>query len=382
MIKRIKANPFFSIVFGFVFGTLGSVALAQTVDNLNRVWNGVHTFNAPVTFSDTVTGLTIQELTMTNLTATGTLAVTGASTLTGAVAAADTLAVTGVSTFTGTVNMDGAATIDGDVTLGNNEDDTITVNGPAVFNVRRTDFDFVGIIVEPAAGDNYTPDVADNSENFFHFPGSQIPVLYVKYEQAFGGTFAEEIFLTGGTVAEAEGNVLLIDSASLLDVTDGDGIEFSLFGDPDNVALWDETSGKDAYCEISIRIDDISDISADDFYFGWFINAAFTAAFNHDGAASFAAFSVADTAGDLVLDSSGGVDDSGITIADNGTYVLRVEMSADAVSYFIDGAAITVSNAVLNAGNDSTYNCLFGIRSAGTSAAIIELEYIEVGLEQ
>jgi len=278
-------------------------------------------------------------------------------------------------------------TFGGGVSLGDNEDDTITLNGAPVWNVRRTDFDFQGFYAEPTAGADMTLDVADTNTNYLHFPGSQITPLWLRFEQAFGGTFAPETVRAGGTDADGEGAVLLIDNAAILDVIDNDAVEFALFGDPDDVVLWDESSGLDAYCEISVRIDDISDISANDFYFGWFINAAITDAFNYEGADTWAAFGVLDTSGDLVIQAelnggTHGEDDAGVTLADNGDYVLRVEMSADAVAFYVDGTAVTQTNATLDADDDDTFTCMFGVRSAGTSNAVIELEYIEIGLEQ
>ncbi len=261
MIKRIKANPFLSIVVGFVFGTYAAIALAQTVDNINRVWNGVHTFNAPVTFADTVTGLTLQAVDLQTLTVDGastltgavsmgsTLAVTGISTLTGAVTASDTLTVDGTSTLTGVVDMpdsfgvgsadfteaelevlDGITTgtaaaskalvlnsssgittgieafaIGGDVTLGDNEIDEITANGRIIQNVARQEFNQSCRV----AKNDYTAEAGGDAE---------IDLVWCP-----GGGPNEGITMFEFRTDGAQSSPFLVDGAGGLDI-DNDGI--------------------------------------------------------------------------------------------------------------------------------------------------------------
>ena len=273
------------------------------------------------------------------------------------------------------------------VSLGNDEDDSVTVNGPAIFKVQRLDFDLGFSYSLPAANDDSTVDVADTSTNWIHFPGQQVGSLFFRYEQAFGGTYTPGTFIdTSIDTTSTEGNVFKISDPTIVDANDNDGVEFSVGGDPAIVQFFDEDSTLDNYCEISMRIDDISDLSADDLYFGAFIKGAITDAFNPNGADTYAMFIVSDNAGDLDIETElngGGTlnDDTGTTWADDATHVLKVVMSADSVSFYVDGTAVTQTNAVLDADNGDEFACLIGYRSSGTDAGV-ELNYIEVGQEQ
>lgn len=260
--------------------------------------------------------------------------------------------------------------------FGSDEDDDLTLNGPVTFEVRREDFDFVpSITVE---SDFTAAVVADTTANIIG-PFPQIGWLYYRIEQAFGGTYDATTVFNGGAFH--------LDDAALVDLTDNDGVEFVVGGPPTTAVFFDEDSTESAYCEASITLTDISDLSADDLYFGVFLAAAIDDAFAPNGADTYAMFIVSDNAGDLDIESElngGGTlnDDSGVTWADTETKVLRVTISADAVAFSVNGSAITQTNAVLNLDAGDEMVCRFGFRSAGTASAGVDINYIEIGRAQ
>ena len=158
-------------------------------------------------------------------------------------------------------------------------------------------------------------------------------------------------------------------------------------GAPLNAFLFDTDSTETAYCEGSFTITTIANVSADDFYFGVMASAAITDAFAVDADTSRAIFTINDTSGDLDIETelaAGGTlnDDTAEEWADGETHVLRVEVSAADVDFYLNGTQLTQTNAVLNPAAASMMVCRFGIRSAGTAKAGVLLNYLEVGRAQ
>jgi hypothetical protein len=259
--------------------------------------------------------------------------------------------------------------------IGSDEDDSITLNGPVTFEVRREDFDFVPpIIVE---SDFTAAVVADTTANLIG-PFPQIGWLYYRIEIAFGGTYDATTVFNGGAFH--------LDDAALVDLTDNDAVEFVVGGPPTTAVFFDEDSTESAYCEISVTFTDISDFTADDFYFGAFLAAAIEDTFAYTTADTVAYFAVNSNAGAVVigtnLNGGGAAEDAALTIADATTYVWRVTLSADSVAFSSDGTAITQSNAVLNLDAGDEMVCRFGFRSAGTATAGVDINYVEIGRAQ
>ncbi len=274
----------------------------------------------------------------------------------------------------------------GSNTLGNNEDDLLTVNSPVNFRVWREDFEGPYRVYDWTNNDGVAP-VADDEPILMIF--QNMTIVY-EHEVAFAGTVTENTFMNTGTAADGEGRVWLIDNATMVDAVDNDAVEFVFGGleiDGGELFIEEATDSLDAYCEISIRIDDISDISALDFYFGWFLNTAIDDTFAFTGNNTWAAYVVNDTAGDLQVcaeedGDTHGCDDAGVTLADDGTYVLRVEIGADGVVFAANGTAPTITNAVMDADATDQFVCRMGARMASASVPTYELEYVEFGKEQ
>lgn len=272
------------------------------------------------------------------------------------------------------------------VTLGSSEDDFIDVNAPARFRVIREDFEGPNTLAIDITNGDYTPSVADAEFNMYQF---QYIDMWNRIEIAFAGTNDIAVFVSDGTLADAQGRVFLLDSASILDVTDNDAIEYNFGGDPTDAILFDEdnSDGLDVYCEVSLRLDLIANVSALDFYFGFFLAAAVNDTFAFTASNSWAAFDINDTAGDLQIcaeedGDTHGCDDAGTTWANDATHVLRVEIGADAVAFLVDGTAVSATNAVLDPDASEQYVCRLGVRSAGSTAAGWELNYVEIGKAQ
>jgi hypothetical protein len=226
--------------------------------------------------------------------------------------------------------------------------------------------------------------VADTEANVLFL--QNLPIYY-RVELAFGGTYTPATFIhTSIDTTSTENLVWKISDPTFIDAADNDAVDFIVGGAPTVAVTFDEDSLESAYCEASIRIDDISDLTANDLYFGFFLAAAIDDTFGYEGANTWAAFSVLDNAGDLVIatELNGGThaeDDTGETWADDETLVLRVTMSADSVAFSINGTAVTQTLAVLNPDAGDSFVCRGGYRSSGTDAGV-EINYVEIGRAQ
>lgn len=275
-----------------------------------------------------------------------------------------------------TLTVTGALTANGNVTLGNNEDDTVTVNAPVIFEVTREDFDAPTLIIFDLTNGDFVQTAADTETNLLLFPS--IPIYY-RNELGFAGTFTVSTFLNN--------QAFNIDDATILDVADNDAKDYVVGGPPTQAFLLDTDSTETAYCEISFTITTIANVSAADFYFGVMASAAVDDTFAIDAATSRAIFIINDTAGDLDIETelaAGGTlnDDTAYAWVDGATKVLRVEVSAADVDFYLDGVQVAQTNAILNPAAATMMVCRFGIRSAGTAKAGIAVNYIETGRAQ
>ncbi len=249
----------------------------------------------------------------------------------------------------------------------------------------REDFEGPNFQSYDITNGDFVPSVADTEFNMYAFQNMNI---WSRLELAFAGTNTPETFLSQGVDSSTDGTgrVFLIDDATILDVADNDAIEYNFGGDPTEAVIFYEnaSTGLDTYCEVGLRIDDISNVSALDLYFGIFLAAAVNDTFAFTASDTWAAFAMADTAGDLQIcaeedGDTHGCDDAAETWADNETHVLRVTVSADAVAFYVDGALVTPTNAIMDADAGDEFVCRLGIRSAGTTKANVELNYVEIG---
>lgn len=280
-----------------------------------------------------------------------------------------------------------------------NEDDTLTLvyfgtmpdgNAQWVEVTRSTSTqkalrnDFTAPVYIMAEEDLSTAVPTDAAENLIIFPTEQIWSFGFRPEQAFAGN-ATAIFDTAG----------YMDISNMVDNVDTDGIDFRLGSshvagtgyNTQHSFLYDEDNSTSAYCEISIKITTIANI--DEFYFGWRLdNPSYFDANDVTTSDTAAYFRVPDNAGDLDIETElngGGTnnDDTGVTWADGEEKVLRVTMSADSVSFTLDGAAVTQTNAVLNADNGDQMTCFWGFQNSAVGAtAGVLINYVEYAVSQ
>jgi len=282
--------------------------------------------------------------------------------------------ITGAAVLSSTVQFQGSVSANGNSTLGSNDVDNITINGPMTSNVILETFDRQAW---HAVEEDYTAAVVtDIGENYLILPGSQFGMFWYSFEQAFAGT------LTPFSVAGE------LDLSSFIDNVTTDGVDFTFGGDPVTAIYYDEDNSNNTYCEVSITLATIANI--DELYFGWRLNEARTAIDGNDisTANTYAVFRVPDNAGDVDIETElngGGTlnDDSGQTWADAGTNILRVSLLADSVTFAYNGSAVTQTNAVLNLDAADRMVCILGIQNSAVGAtAGAVLNYVEIGRTQ
>ncbi len=275
----------------------------------------------------------------------------------------------------------------GSNTLGNNEDDLLTINSPIIYRVQREDFEGPYLVIDWTNGD-YVPSVADDEMNMLYFPNM---LIAYEHEVAFAGTSTASTYINNGIdAADAQGRVWLVDDTTMVDAVSDDAVEFVFGGTEIDAVLFIEeaTDSLDAYCEIQVRLDDISDLTDADFYFGFMLATAIDDTFAWETNNTYATYHIDDNAGNLVISTSlnGGSDleeDSTVvgTWGDNETHTLRVEMSPDSVTFITDGTAETQAAAVLNADATDEFVCRMGFQFA-SGVVGLELNYVEIGKEQ
>ena len=292
----------------------------------------------------------------------------------------------------GTLTVDGgmvAATVtgaivgNGAVTLGSNDADDITVNGPVTWNVFREDFDFVA--AKYLEFDFTASVLTDAGHNIILMPTSQIGVISWVTESSDGLAAQPEGFAIRGELG----------LGSFADDVDNDAVELT-FGaySPVNTiglqsAVWfDEDDNELAYCEASLTIADISEL--DDLWFGWVVDEDYD---NPPASATFntaAYYTISDAAGDVDIETvlNGGAignDDGVLVWADAATHVLRVTIGPDTVSFTRNGIASTQTAAVLNADATDRAVCRLGytlVTGDATPEPGVVINYVEIGLSQ
>lgn len=288
----------------------------------------------------------------------------------------DTQTIAGAWTFTS------GATFNGDVTIGDNEDDTLMIDAPMYNRVRTENFAQMGCAL--AVEEDLTPAVVtDASENAILMPCSQIGVIAYRLEAPDGPGLAATLapFTVDG--------VMSLDTFA--DDVANEGVEFIIGAwGPDNGteilgASFDEDAAVDMYAEISLTIADISDL--DDLWFGWIVLEAYDNPPASDTFDTSALFVISDLAGDLDIETElngGGTlnDDTGVTWANAAEHILRVEVGADAVAFILDGTAVAQTNAVLNMDDTDRAVVVLGYTLVAASDPGVTIDYVEIGQEQ
>lgn len=259
--------------------------------------------------------------------------------------------------------------------------------GGNTYRVQREDFEGPYLVINWTDG-TYVPTVADDAMNMLQFPNL---LIAYEHEVAFGGTSTASTYINNGIdAADAQGRVWLVDDTTMVDATSNEGVEFVFGGTEIDAVIFIEeaTDSLNAYCEVGIRIDDISDLTDEDLYFGIFLATAIDNTFAWTGNNTYAAYFIDDNAGNLVIATSlnGGSDleeDSSVVTAwgDNETHVLRIEIAPDTVTFTTDGTAETQGTAILNADATDEFVCRFGFRFAAAAPGV-ELNYVEIGKAQ
>ncbi len=382
MIRFIKTNRWLSSlvagIFAFTIGTVAAQMVQRPLDPGTGKSAGISYFSSSAAPSAAADG----ELAIESQGVGSTSTLQFYDSASGAdawVVIPDTTALT--------AGWDSNVSFTEDVALGADEDDFVTVNAPVTWRVVREDFEGPNILAVDITNGDFAPSVADTEFNLYMFQNIN---LFTRIEVAFAGTNAPESFVAEGIDStDGTGRVFLLDHATILDVVDNDAIEYNFGGDPTEAIIFyeDNSIGLDSYCEVSVRIDDISNVSSQDFYFGIFLAAAINDTFAFTASNTWAAFTINDVAGDLQICAeedadTHGCDDAGVTWADNATHVLRVEVAPDAVVFRVNGTVVTATNAIMDADAAEEFVCRLGVRSAGTTKANIELNYVEIGKEQ
>jgi hypothetical protein len=293
-------------------------------------------------------------------------------------------------TFAGTQTFSGTITANGDVTLGSDETDAIVINGAPVNRVLREDFDNVGsayLTFNDKLVASYA--VTDAAHNLIHMPGSDIPFILFRYEQAMAGTCdpfdAGQLTLaTCVDDATNDGILLYFNTSQIPDGT------LPLLTDFDE----SDAANNAMYCEAQIDIANISAI--DDFWFGWVLNDAIDDPPASADLDTAAIWTISDAAGDIDITTmlNGGAelqDDVGTDWTDNDQFILRVSINADTVTFegcLLDGCAegtvatVASPTAILNIDDDDHMICSLGYTAAANEELGLTIEYIEIGRNQ
>lgn len=405
MFKRIKANPFLSIFAGFVFGWT-TITLAQTVDNLNRVWNGVHTFSAPVTFSDAVTGLSLQtistaagtaeapSITFTDDGDTGVYRVSAdriGLTTNGIVRLlVDSTTIQSTSVYTGPTASAVAPTFafsaDQDtgvylaapgniglsaggalqLTVG---EDTSTFAGGIIHQSFRDEFDYHCFVSEQA--DDTDELVVDNGEN--HSACRHSIDSKLLYQFKLDGAQASPFIITGGQ--------LDIDQ----DAGAGEGVNMVFARDPQTTGGYQ--FGTAYYFRVSLEVGDVSDASV--FHFGWRLNQDHIDDQVLITQTDYASFSIPAGTASATASTNGSEQtelESSCDMADGETWVFEIRVSAIGVPTFYCVENTEASLALLTTPTavgpfespDVMVPYIAYVGTAGTTE--IKLNFIEVGL--
>lgn len=281
-------------------------------------------------------------------------------------------------TFGAALTVTGTFTANGSVTLGDDEDDTITVDGPSYFRVRTENFGQMGC-AQAFEEDMTAAVTTDAGENILLMPCSQLGVIAYRLEAPDGPGLASTLapFTVDG--------VLSLDTFADDVANEGVALVLGSFG-PDLLgAYFDEDAAVDMYAEVSVTIADFSDL--DDLWFGWVVQEAYDNPPASDTFDTSALFVISDAAGDLDIETElngGGTlnDDTGEEWGDGESHILKVIAGADAVEFWLNGTQVTQANAVLNMDNGDRAVVVFGYTIAAASDPGVTIDYIEIGQEQ
>jgi hypothetical protein len=279
-------------------------------------------------------------------------------------------------TFGAAQTFSAAATFNGDVNLGSDEIDTITVNAP----------------VSNAAGihrDNFCSfDVLQNDDTAESGTDTEINLIYT--DQVPDSGYYQYITATATlSLAQPIATGCGLDVSGDITANDGHEIKFSrtpLLG-RGQVITGMATA---FYFEISITIADISTFDGD-WATGVMLPEAQQNPPQHDGLDTYVIFTLSDNAGDLDVegDNAGGGetnDDTGITWADGETHVLRIEVADDFTAAYVDGVAITLTNVNVVGEwfdtGDSVLPFYYHTQGAEAAASGVVINYVEWGYGQ
>jgi hypothetical protein len=277
-----------------------------------------------------------------------------------------------VQTYTATPIF-ASVTVNGSITLGDNDADLVTVAAPLAKLVHRDNFCGIGVLQTDFTAES----LADNTTNFIYTTVGQ-------YFQRMEGTntlSTQTALVNGECGLDVSG-----------DVTDNEGTEI-IFAEQPLLGVHQIQAADTAatfYFEISLTITDISAVDGD-LAFGLKVPEALQDPPQHDGLNTYFIATLSDNAGDLDFEADvdgGGAanDDSGITWADTNTKVVRFEINTDGYAATVDGTAITLTNCNATGANDFTdldkvvpfYYHTQGSEGAATG---IIINYIEYGLK-
>jgi len=258
------------------------------------------------------------------------------------------------------------------ISLGTDEEDTITLNAPLVnaAGIHRDNFCNFDVIQNDDTAESGT----DTEINLIIT--DQAPDGYYQWiEQTATLSLAQPIATGCG-----------LDVSGDITANDGHEIKFTrtpLLG----VGQVLTSMAVPFYFEISITITDISTVDGD-WATGLMMPEAQQDAPQHDGLDTYLIFTLSDNAGDLDVEAdnggSGAVnDDTGVTWADGETKVLRLEVADDLSAAFVDGTEITLTNCNLAASwfdtGDSILPFYYHTQGAEGAASGIIINYVEWG---
>lgn len=275
----------------------------------------------------------------------------------------DTQTVSGIWTFTN------GFTSNGSVTLGDDEIDSVVINGAVSQPIHHDDFCSIGVI----QNDDTAESGADTEINLIHT--SETDDGYYQFiEQTATLPLALEV--AAGCGLDVSG-----------DITANDGHEIKFTRTPLLGVARTLTGMTAFYFEISITIADISTFDGD-WATGVMLPETQQNPPQHDGLDTYVLFTLSDDAGDLDVegDNGGGGetnDDTGVTWADGATHVLRIEITDASTAAYVDGTAITLTN--VNAASewfdtgDPILPFYYHTQGAEGAASGVVINYVEWG---
>lgn len=242
-------------------------------------------------------------------------------------------------TITGNWDFTGTPTFE-DITIGDDYDDTITLNGAVSSYVFHDDFCNIQVLETDGTAETALDGALLNIRTL---AGG---IYHVRLEQACAG----DMF-----VPTASGCGL----KPVPDDAENDGLALTFGQYVGTSYIHTVTSGSNQfYVEFSVTIADISDVDGD-FAFGIQLPGANEDPPAHDDKNTYFLATLSDNAGDLDfeadVDGLGAAnDDSGVTWGDTETKIVRFVVDGDGYSATVNGTAITLTNCNAGGNNDFT----------------------------